>query len=68
MSTTFDHSTETEFKNAAWYYTTPSEKAKNIKDYVAFCQLLHPQGFWTLFHGVLILQLVDKNVVTVTTE
>jgi uncharacterized protein (DUF427 family) len=23
-------------KNAAWYYSNPSEKASNIKDYVAF--------------------------------
>lgn len=29
---------ETEFKNAAWYYPDPKEKAKNIKDYVAFCE------------------------------
>jgi uncharacterized protein (DUF427 family) len=28
---------ETEFKNAAWYYPDPKEKAKNIKDHVAFC-------------------------------
>lgn len=31
---------ETEFKNAAWYYPDPMEKAKNIKDYVAFCEYL----------------------------
>lgn len=30
--------TETEFKNAAWYYPQPMEKAKNIKDHVAFCK------------------------------
>lgn len=30
---------ETELKNAAWYYPEPYEKAKNIKDYVAFCEL-----------------------------
>ncbi|QSZ32201.1 hypothetical protein DSL72_001773 [Monilinia vaccinii-corymbosi] len=29
-----DH--KTELNNAAWYYATPFEKAKNIKDYVAF--------------------------------
>lgn len=29
---------ETEFKNAAWYYPEPFEKAKNIKDHVAFCE------------------------------
>lgn len=33
-----DAATETEFKNAAWYYPTPSDKAKNIKDHVAFCE------------------------------
>ena len=33
-----DEMTETEFKNAAWYYPEPKEKAKNIKDYVAFCE------------------------------
>jgi len=27
---------KTEFKNAAWYYPEPSDKAKNIKGYVAF--------------------------------
>jgi hypothetical protein len=31
-------STETELKDAAWYYPTPMEKAKHIKDYVAFCK------------------------------
>ena len=31
-------SSETELKNAAWYYPEPYEKAKNIKDYVAFCE------------------------------
>ncbi|TVY32236.1 hypothetical protein LSUB1_G007266 [Lachnellula subtilissima] len=29
---------KTELKNAAWYYPEPKEKAKNIKDYVAFCK------------------------------
>jgi hypothetical protein len=33
-----DEMTETEFKNAAWYYPQPMEKAKNIKDHVAFCK------------------------------
>lgn len=33
-----DEMTETEFKNAAWYYPEPKEKAKNIKDHVAFCE------------------------------
>lgn len=33
-----DLATETELKNAAWYYPTPFDKAKNIKDYVAFCE------------------------------
>jgi hypothetical protein len=33
-----DEVTETEFKNAAWYYPQPKEKAKNIKDHVAFCE------------------------------
>jgi len=27
---------KTEMKDAAWYYPEPSEKAKNIKDHVAF--------------------------------
>ncbi|PMD46554.1 DUF427-domain-containing protein [Hyaloscypha variabilis F] len=27
---------KTEFPNSAWYYPNPKEKAKNIKDYVAF--------------------------------
>jgi len=26
-------------KDAAWYYPEPKDKAKNIKDYVAFCEL-----------------------------
>ena len=26
-------------ENAAWYYTDPKEKASNIKDHVAFCEL-----------------------------
>jgi uncharacterized protein (DUF427 family) len=29
---------ETELKNSAWYYPDPKDKAKNIKDYVAFCE------------------------------
>lgn len=29
---------ETELKDAAWYYPEPKEKAKKIKDYVAFCE------------------------------
>jgi uncharacterized protein (DUF427 family) len=33
-----DKTIETEFKNAAWYYPEPFEKAKNIKDHVAFCE------------------------------
>lgn len=33
-----DELAETEFKNAAWYYPEPKEKAKNIKDHVAFCE------------------------------
>jgi uncharacterized protein (DUF427 family) len=28
--------------NVAWYYAQPYDKAKNIKDYVAFCQCLSP--------------------------
>lgn len=27
-----------ELANAAWYYPEPFEKAKHIKDYVAFCK------------------------------
>jgi uncharacterized protein (DUF427 family) len=27
-----------EFKDAAWYYPEPYEKAKHIKDFVAFCK------------------------------
>jgi uncharacterized protein (DUF427 family) len=30
----------TEIKDAAWYYPQPYDKAKNIKDYVAFCMYL----------------------------
>lgn len=33
-----DEMPETELKNAAWYYPEPMEKAKKIKDYVAFCE------------------------------
>jgi hypothetical protein len=33
-----DEMPETELKNAAWYYPEPKEKAKKIKDYVAFCE------------------------------
>jgi uncharacterized protein (DUF427 family) len=43
-----DERAETEFKNAAWYYPSPSDKAKNIKDYVAFCKC-----FCFIFDGVL---------------
>jgi uncharacterized protein (DUF427 family) len=28
-----------ELKDAAWYYPQPYDKAKNIKDHVAFCEL-----------------------------
>ena len=28
-----------ELQNAAWYYTQPKEKAENIRDHVAFCEL-----------------------------
>jgi len=35
---------KTELKNAAWYYPEPLEKAKNIKDYVAFCELSQCSG------------------------
>jgi uncharacterized protein (DUF427 family) len=31
-----------ELKDAAWYYPEPKEKAKNIKDHVAFCKYLQP--------------------------
>lgn len=27
------------YKDAAWYYPEPKEKAENIKGYVAFCKL-----------------------------
>ena len=30
--------TETELKDAAWYYPETKEKANNIKGYVAFCK------------------------------
>lgn len=33
---------ETELENAAWYYPEPLEKAKYIKDYVAFCKFFTP--------------------------
>jgi uncharacterized protein (DUF427 family) len=26
-------------ENAAWYYKEPYDAAKNIKDYIAFCEL-----------------------------
>jgi uncharacterized protein (DUF427 family) len=29
-----------EIEDAAWYYPQPYDKAKNIKDYVAFCTCL----------------------------
>ncbi|KAI1799866.1 DUF427 domain protein [Daldinia bambusicola] len=29
---------DTELANAAWYYPEPFDKAKHIKDYVAFCK------------------------------
>jgi uncharacterized protein (DUF427 family) len=36
-----------ELKDAAWYYPTPYDKAKNIKDYVAFCKFATiPAGNW----------------------
>ncbi|TVY33574.1 Non-structural maintenance of chromosomes element-like protein [Lachnellula occidentalis] len=41
---------KTELKNAAWYYPEPKEKAKNIKDYVAFSlffQSLHDATQYT---------------------
>jgi uncharacterized protein (DUF427 family) len=33
-----------ELKDAAWYYPEPKEKAKHIKDHVAFCKYLQPQA------------------------
>ena len=65
--------TETEFKNAAWFYPAPFDKAKNIKDHVAFCQscpqILHLLSIsslkWTIRWP---LCDSDKNIVTVTTE
>ncbi|GFF57500.1 hypothetical protein IFM46972_10818 [Aspergillus udagawae] len=32
--------------NVAWYYAQPYDAAKNIKDYVAFCQSLVPCHFY----------------------
>lgn len=32
------HAAGKEIKDAAWYYPEPFEKAKHIKDYVAFCE------------------------------
>jgi uncharacterized protein (DUF427 family) len=32
-------------KDAAWFYPEPKEKAKNIKDYVAFCTSIMPEQF-----------------------
>lgn len=32
-------SLDTVIKDAAWYYANPYEKAMNIKDHVAFCEL-----------------------------
>jgi hypothetical protein len=45
--------TETEFKNAAWYYPAPKDKAKNIKDYVAFCKHISFLFDWCLCFGIL---------------
>lgn len=44
------------YKDAAWYYPQPKEKAQNIKDYVAFCESICPfvsrkrraRGAWML--------------------
>lgn len=30
-----------DYKDAAWYYASPLEKATNIKDHVAFCKSIH---------------------------
>jgi len=30
---------DTKLENAAWYYPTPKDAAKDIKDCVAFCRL-----------------------------
>ena len=46
-----DQITETELKNAAWYYPEPKEKAKNIKDYVAFCKFHAKRRFNYLCAG-----------------
>jgi hypothetical protein len=44
--------TENELKNAAWYYPEPLEKAKYIKNYVAFCKFsIHYSPIQT-FRGI----------------
>lgn len=30
-------------EDAAWYYAEPYEKAKNIKDHIAFCMFIPPE-------------------------
>lgn len=40
--------TETELKDAAWYYPETFEKANHIKNYVAFCMLLIAQETYSL--------------------
>ena len=39
------------YKDAAWYYPEPKEKAENIKDYVAFCES-SSSPFFILWEGL----------------
>jgi len=52
-------------KDAAWYYPDPMEKAKHVKDYVAFCR---PSPFFTTLSECRSGQVVpeDASADTVT--
>ena len=53
-----------DLKDAAWYYPDPLEKAKHIKDYVAFCKAFRSNLQYFCHINV----LSDKNKVEVTKD
>lgn len=54
-------------KDAAWYYPEPLEKAKHIKDFVAFCKSDAVCCLNLLGHEIANVR-VDKSKVEISTE
>ena len=46
-----------QLKDAAWYYPTPFDKAKHIKDHVAFCMFLQ----YSMRNAMLMLQQTRRR-------